>query len=101
MSKRIHLCVDIRGLLNNTRFPSGYRNLIANDDAEMLSPHAAREALYDHLAQGHKVLPTCDCEGFSYQTGCPGHEEPEVECIGGVPTEDKSPIEIDFDKVPF
>jgi hypothetical protein len=33
-----------------------------------------REYLLDRLAEGKRVLPCSpDCEGFDYQTGCPGH----------------------------
>jgi hypothetical protein len=34
----------------------------------------AIEWLYDELAKGRRVLPMGPpCEGFSYETGCPGH----------------------------
>jgi hypothetical protein len=39
----------------------------------------AWNALADELAKGHRVIPVGDaCEGFSYQTGCPGHETSPV-----------------------
>jgi hypothetical protein len=37
-----------------------------------------RQMLTDELAKGHKVLPIGKpCEGWSWETGCPGHEAPE------------------------
>jgi hypothetical protein len=72
-----HMCVDIRGMLRNTRFPAGYHGVMHHDDGRSMKPEEARESLYDALAKGWKVLPTGPCEGFSYQTGCPGHEVPE------------------------
>lgn len=74
-----HLCVDIRGMLKNTVYPLGYRRLLMNDDMEYLSPKAARDELLDRLSKGEKVIATCDCEGFSPQTGCPGHEDGKTE----------------------
>lgn len=72
--KTTHLCVDIRGLL--LRNDRELRGVIRDDSGTNLPPVAAREWLLDRLAEGKKVLPTTDeCEGFSYQTGCPGHEQ--------------------------
>lgn len=76
--KLTHLCVDIRGILNHTRYPSGYRDMLKRDDGTTMPPHEARNTLYDELAKGRKVLQTGPCEGFDYQTGCPGHEQDEA-----------------------
>lgn len=78
MSRTIHVCVDIEGLLNNTRFPSGYVGMLQTKDGKPMEPHAARQYLYQAIRDGKRVLPTGDCEGFSFQTGCPGHEETEA-----------------------
>ena len=72
MSTRIHLCIDIRGLL--LRSDRELRGWIKNDEGKVLTAREARLALMDELAKGRKVLPTGPCEGFSYETGCPGHE---------------------------
>ena len=72
-----HMRLDIRGCLKNTAYPSGFRDLVRDDDGNTLSPEDAREWLLDELAKGHKFLPVSDCEGFSFETGCPGHETPE------------------------
>jgi len=36
-----------------------------------------KEFLEEQLFWGYKYLPLEDCEGFNYETGCPGHEVPE------------------------
>lgn len=41
---------------------------------------AARMYLLDQLADGILCIPVGEpCEGFSYQTGCPGHETEATE----------------------
>lgn len=72
LSTIIHVCVSIRGFLKNERFPTGYTKLLKRDDGTYASPSEAREYFMDALAKGWKVLPTCDCEGFDYEKGCPG-----------------------------
>ena len=67
-----HLCLDIRGalMLPNSKL----RGWLRDDDGRLLSPDEARLALMDELAKGRRVMPMGDaCEGFDYQTGCPGH----------------------------
>jgi hypothetical protein len=39
-----------------------------------LTAPQAKNLLKGYLAEGKKVLPFGEpCEGFSYETGCPGH----------------------------
>lgn len=68
----MHLCVDIRGML---RWPARkLSRALQHADGRRMSAEEVRETLYDCLAKGWKVLPLGDpCEGFSYETGCPGH----------------------------
>ena len=48
------------------------------DDGHVLSLREAKAELLDHLAQGHRLYPcSSECEGFDWQTGCPGHEQTE------------------------
>lgn len=69
---------SIRGALRNWRYPSGWTGVINKSDGTPASADDAREYFMDCLADGKKVLPyASDCEGFSFQTGCPGHEVPE------------------------
>lgn len=50
------------------------------EDGEMKSGKYVRDWLKLQLAQGKRVLPMSkDCEGFSYQDGCPGHPCPDDE----------------------
>lgn len=75
MQKIVHMCIDIRGLMSKAK--SQLRNLIRDENQEYLAPDAAWHALADELAKGRRVLPFgAPCEGFSYETGCPGHEVP-------------------------
>jgi len=77
--KILHVQIDIRGairrgwwkeggdmsLVGSVRFPDG-RHATSDEILDML---------LDHIAAGHHVLPIGEpCEGFSYETGCPGHE---------------------------
>lgn len=73
MKKRVHMVVDIRGVL---RWPNRkLAGMFVHEDGRSLSGPDAREFLLDQLELGHRVLPMGEpCEGFSYQTGCPGHE---------------------------
>lgn len=67
-----HLSVDIRGLLSKK--DRELKGWMYDDAGKLLSPRQARESLLDELAKGRKVLPTGPCEGFSFETGCPGHK---------------------------
>lgn len=72
--KRIHVVVDIAEAVqwSDDRLKT---LLCYRGTGRALTGHEARRVLLDYLRQGKKFLPTGDdCEGFSYQTGCPGHE---------------------------
>ena len=74
----IHMCVDIRGAI---KWPNSLlKSLFRDSSDQSVSAEAAREYLLDQLQMGRKVLLFGKpCEGFSYETGCPGHiEESEV-----------------------
>lgn len=74
-----HCCLNVRGFLSNTRFPSGYVGVFKHDDGRPMSPAEARETLYDELAKGHEVIPCVSadqCPGFDFTGGgCPGHPD--------------------------
>lgn len=73
MSRVMHLCLDIRGAIQGT----GWKALSFKGMRRRPTKVEAINWLMDRLAEGKKVLPMAeDCEGFSYETGCPGHEEP-------------------------
>ncbi len=71
--KRVHFCQDIEGaLLNWTR--SDWREAAKLNG---VPTETIKDWFRKYLKDGLKVLPMSkDCEGFSYQTGCPGHEVP-------------------------
>jgi len=71
--KRItHLSLDIRGALRWDA--SLLRRTFLLEDGTHMTADQAREALRAELEQGRLMLPIgVPCEGFSYETGCPGH----------------------------
>ena len=70
------MSIDIQGFLEHYRKRS-MRGLVIKDDGTPMTDAEARQYLYDHLLQGHKLLPMCDekeCPDFDYfGGGCPGH----------------------------
>lgn len=76
-TKTIHMCLNVRGFLNNRRFPKDFQHLFRRSDGVSLTPEEARDHLYDELAKGHEVIPLTNepCPGFDYSGGgCPGHD---------------------------
>lgn len=71
-----HMGIDIHGMLEHYRKRS-MRGLIIDDDGKPLNDAESRQYLYNHIKQGHSVLPMCDdkeCPDFDYfGGGCPGH----------------------------
>lgn len=46
-----------------------------DDDGRTLTPTEVKMEFLQALSEGKKVIPAGPiCEGFSYETGCPGHE---------------------------
>ena len=75
MKKTVHMCLNIEGVL---RWPDKeLEGWIKDDNGNYLDGHNARLALKLEQARGRRVLPYGECEGFDYQTGCPGHEVKE------------------------
>jgi hypothetical protein len=64
----MHASLDVRGALSAARrFPGLVPGKRVAD---------RREWLLDRLGEGKRYLPLGDpCDGYSYETGCPGHEE--------------------------
>ena len=42
-----HMCMDIRGFLRYTKYPSGFRGLFKDDNGKPMNPDKAREYLFD------------------------------------------------------
>jgi hypothetical protein len=66
--------MDIRGALRNVRDLVGS---VSDNSGKKLSRREIEDWLMDELAKGRRVVPLGKaCEGFDYQTGCPGHDGP-------------------------
>jgi hypothetical protein len=74
MSRLVHCSLDIEGALGWPK--RKLRGLIRDPLGRLLDEGEARAYLLGHLAAGRRVLPFGPkCDGFSFHTGCPGHEE--------------------------
>ena len=66
-----HICQSVEGALRNWR-KSDWAAIAKSNG---LSPQEVENHFWDLHSKGIKVIPIGEpCEGFSYQTGCPGHE---------------------------
>ena len=78
MPRTIHVCVDVRGLLRGLAFSEDpWFMEILNDPetGKAITKEELFEKLCDELIAGHRKMPIGEpCDGFSYETGCPGHE---------------------------
>jgi hypothetical protein len=73
-----HVCLDVAGFLaqSDRELRRCLRSITRGDGSRFPDVRALRAAFLEELAQGHKVIPMGKpCEGFSYETGCPGHTE--------------------------
>lgn len=78
MSRIHHMQIDIAGCLRNHTDRQLGRMFHGEDGSTMTGPQV-RDWLRLQLAHGKRLLPCADnCEGFDFQTGCPGHDVPEV-----------------------
>lgn len=67
----VHCHLDIRGGMRNAGMLKG---CITVDGRRLDTVQEIRSFLQGQLDLGRRVLPMGDCEGFDYQTGCPGHD---------------------------
>ena len=72
---RIHVCLDIQGMLMNYTLKRDYIGLFKHDDGRPMSADDAKRELLRQLSLGRKVLPFGDCDNFSYEDGCQGHPD--------------------------
>lgn len=69
----VHACLDVRGALLNWNDRT-MRGVFKDDNGRVLSSREAKNVLLDEVAKGHHVIPIGGgCDGFDYETGCPGH----------------------------
>ena len=67
----IHHCQSVDGALKN--WDRYQWKAVAEDNG--MSIERAKFEFKKYQYEGKKVIPIHEpCEGFSYQTGCPGHE---------------------------
>ena len=68
-----HMSCNIAGLIRNTGKKS-MKGFMSDENGKDLTDKEVRDYLRECLDKGYRVLPMGECEGFNYQTGCPGHE---------------------------
>lgn len=68
----IHTCLSIEGAIRNAKDLKG---CLTVDGKTLDTIKEIRDYMRKQLAEGKKVLPMCNCEGFSFETGCPKHTE--------------------------
>lgn len=75
--RQVHMCQSVEGPLVNwkARDWKHATKWITKADGSRMTADELKHAFVELLAQGARVIPLGKpCEGFSYQTGCPGHE---------------------------
>lgn len=81
--KRVHMVGSIEGMLKNytpRQFAKTFGDAFTDSDGRLIHPTEARKMLHERFAQGERLIPYGDCEGFDPVTGCPGHPmEDEVQ----------------------
>jgi hypothetical protein len=71
-TRTVHMCMCIDGML---RWPDkDLKGLLVDDKGNPQLPRVVRDWLKIEKLKGRRVIPFGKaCEGFSYETGCPGH----------------------------
>ncbi|HYH14694.1 MAG TPA: hypothetical protein VD794_05730 [Flavisolibacter sp.] len=72
MKLKRHMSANIEGMLRNYKGRK-MDGLMNDENGKEMSDKEIRKYLAECLAKGWRVIPCGDCEGFDYQTGCPGH----------------------------
>lgn len=72
-SDRKHMCVNIRGALNQIPRNNRKNGWITDDNGNAVTNNEAIDMLLDEISKGRRVIPAGDCDNFDYQTGCKGH----------------------------
>lgn len=79
-TRRFHMSLDVSGALKNwKRGGREWKGVVTDPETgRVLTPSEFQNYLLEQLAQGVRRIPfetkTSKCEGFSPETGCPGHE---------------------------
>jgi hypothetical protein len=74
MKRIIHICQSVTGALKN--WDKKTWEAVGKDNG--LTGAQVKERFRIYEFEGKKVIPLHqECEGFSYESGCPGHEVAE------------------------
>lgn len=69
---KYHMSTNIEGLLRNMKRRK--INFLEDENGITLTDNEARKAMAEFQAEGYKLIPNDDCEGFDpFGGGCPGH----------------------------
>ncbi len=71
-----HICISVDGVLamSPSQFEREFDNVVRDHTGKMMTTAEVRRHFEEARDKGYKVLPmNGECEGFSYETGCPGH----------------------------
>lgn len=71
-----HTCMSIEGGIRNASMLKG---CITVDGVTLDTVVEIKKYLRGQIAEGKRVLPMCDCLGFDFQKGCPGHDKEEAD----------------------
>lgn len=75
MSRLTHVHISVVGALANVAMHDEVYDTLCIHGKHCGSPEEYRQALRELLDNNILAMPVgSPCEGFSYQTGCPGHE---------------------------
>ena len=73
-----HMCIDVQGCIMGISSSRKKYSMFDDKNGKPILRETAIRSLLDELGKGRKVIPMGEpCEGFSYETGCPGHEVKE------------------------
>jgi len=76
VSRTIHICQSVEGALRNWKMAE-WRSIAKSNN---MTVEQVKNEFWKMHGEGKKVIPIGEpCEGFSYETGCPGHEIKEFE----------------------
>lgn len=74
---KLHVSLDVAGAIRGFK-PGYWRRSMKDSEGRYLTPTEVKDWLLEQLAHGKRRVPFGDpCEGFSHETGCPGHESDE------------------------
>ena len=68
----LHIAMSVSGGIRNAKDLKG---CITVNGRELDTVAEIRACLNEYLKNGKEVLPMCDCLGFDFKKGCPGHTQ--------------------------